>query len=67
MIFICAHIQIFFSYRPKLCGNNNKDENNSPKTLTDKNIGIICLKNNTPININKVPSNKQPEDNDRNG
>ena len=24
-------------YRPKHCGNNNKDENNSPKTLNDKN------------------------------
>ena len=25
-------------YRPKRCGNNNKDEDNSPKTLNDKNI-----------------------------
>ena len=25
------------TYRPKRCGNNNKDENNSPKTLNDKN------------------------------
>ena len=25
------------TYRPKLCENNNKDENNSPKTLNDKN------------------------------
>ena len=24
-------------YRPKHCGNNNKDEDNSPKTLNDKN------------------------------
>ena len=24
-------------YRLKLCGNNNKDEDNSPKTLNDKN------------------------------
>ena len=24
-------------YRPKRCGNNNKDEDNSPKTLNDKN------------------------------
>ena len=23
--------------RPKRCGNNNKDEDNSPKTLNDKN------------------------------
>ena len=25
------------TYRPKRCGNNNKDENDSPKTLNDKN------------------------------
>ena len=24
-------------YRPKRCGNNNKDEDNSPKNLNDKN------------------------------
>ena len=24
-------------YQPKRCGNNNKDEDNSPKTLNDKN------------------------------
>ena len=26
------------TYRPKRCGNNNEDEDNSPKTLNDKNI-----------------------------
>ena len=25
------------TYRPKRCGNNNKDEDNSPKTLHDNN------------------------------
>ena len=25
------------TYQRKCCGNNNKDENNSPKTLNDKN------------------------------
>ena len=25
------------TYRPKRCGNNNKDEDNSPKNLDDKN------------------------------
>ena len=25
------------TYRPKHCGNNNKDEDSSPKTLNDKN------------------------------
>ena len=24
------------TYQPKCCGNNNKDEDNSPKTLDDK-------------------------------
>ena len=24
------------TYRPKRCGNNNKDEDNCPKTLNDK-------------------------------
>ena len=28
------------TYRPKRCGNNNKDEDNSLKTLNDKNISI---------------------------
>ena len=26
------------TYRPKRCGNTNKDEENSPKTLNDKNL-----------------------------
>ena len=26
------------TYRPKCCGNKNKDEDNSPKTLNDKKI-----------------------------
>ena len=25
------------TYRPKRCGNNDKDEDNSPKTINDKN------------------------------
>ena len=25
------------TYQPKCCGNNNKDEDSSPKTLNDKN------------------------------
>ena len=28
-------------YRPKHCGNNNKDEDNSPKTLNDKNNNVM--------------------------
>ena len=33
-------------YRPKHSGNNNKDEDNSPKILNDKDISIclfVCL------------------------
>ena len=26
------------AYRPKCCENNNKDEDNSPKILNDKNL-----------------------------
>ena len=26
------------TYQPKCCGNNNKDEDNSPKTLNDKKL-----------------------------
>ena len=29
------------TYRPKRCGNNNKDEDNSPKTLNDKNTNLL--------------------------
>ena len=31
------------TYRPKRCGNNNKDEDNSPKTLNDKNNQTLSL------------------------
>ena len=30
-------------YRPKRCGNNNKDEDNSQKTLNDKYTLVVCL------------------------
>ena len=32
-----THEEGWRTYRPKPCGNNNKDEDNSPKTLNDKN------------------------------
>ena len=32
------------TYRPKCFGNNNKDEDNSPKTLNDKNQLTYVLK-----------------------
>ena len=31
------------TYRPKRYGNNNKDEDNSPKTLSDKNTRVFSL------------------------
>ena len=59
IFFTSAHIQIFFfqvrnsqtpeegrrSYRPKRCGNNNndKDEDNSPKTLNDRKLQHLNL------------------------
>ena len=30
-------VEARMTYRPKRCGNNNKDEDNSPKPLNDKN------------------------------
>ena len=32
------------TYCPKRCGNNNKDEDNSPKTLNDKNKQVSSQK-----------------------
>ena len=32
------------TYRPKCCGNNNKDEDNSLKTLNDKNHQVSFQK-----------------------
>ena len=32
------------TYRPKRCWNNNKDEDNSPKNLYDKNHQSSCQK-----------------------
>ena len=31
------------TYRPKRCGNNNKDEDNNPKTLHDKKKIVNCM------------------------
>ena len=32
------------TYRPKLCGNNNKDEDNNLKTLNDRNQQALSQK-----------------------
>ena len=37
------------TYRPKRCGNNNKDEDNSPKNLNDKNQLALSQKFRQPI------------------
>ena len=31
------------TFRPKRCGNKNKDEDSSPKTLNDKNQTVLFL------------------------
>ena len=36
--------EVRWTYQPKRCGNNNKDEDNSPKTLNDKNYCHQFLK-----------------------
>ena len=41
------------TYRPKRCGNNNKDEVNSPKTLNDKNHQASSKKFRQLISLNK--------------
>ena len=40
------------TYRPKSCGNNNKDKDNSPKTLKNKNHQVLFQKIQT-TNFNK--------------
>ena len=44
------------TYRPKRCGNNNKDEDNSPKTLNDKNCQAASQK------FRQQTPEKRPED-----
>ena len=41
------------TYRPKHCGNNNKDEDNSPKTLNDKTQQASSLKFRQLISLKK--------------
>ena len=49
--FKCFYEECRRIYRPKRCGNNNKDENNSPKTLNDKNIRISFYDYFTPLGV----------------
>ena len=37
------------TYQPKRCGNNNKDEDNSPKNLNDRDFVYLSFK--TPIEL----------------
>ena len=41
-------------YRPKRCRNNNKDEDNSPKTLNDKSHQASCQKFRELICLNLI-------------
>ena len=47
------------TYRPKRCGNNNKDEDISPKTLNNKNR-LQYIKIKIPTTTNKTKTNIQP-------
>ena len=38
------------TYLPKRCGNNNKDEDNSPKTLNDKKISKSIIFHGSAVN-----------------
>ena len=43
------------SYRPKRCGKSNKDEDNSPKALNDKDlINFVTFDNNNNNNNNDI-------------
>ena len=45
------------TYRPKRCGNNNKDEDNNPKNLNDKNHQVSSQKFRQLINYGFVKYN----------
>ena len=47
------------TYRPKRCGNNNKDEDNSPKTLNDKNHQASSQKFRQQLNDHTVQGTYQ--------
>ncbi len=46
-----THEKRWRTYRPKRCGNNNKDEDNCPKTLNDKNQQGSSQKFRQPIAV----------------
>ena len=46
------------TYQPKCCGNNNKDEDNSPKTLNDKNHQALSQKFRQLINYPYINSGR---------
>ena len=45
-----------WTYRSKRCGNNNKDEDNSPNNLNDKNTTDYLYKNGFGVKKPKHPS-----------
>ena len=44
------------TYRPKRCENNNKDEDNSPKTLNDYILVTISQSANKRLILNRIVS-----------
>ena len=55
----CVSSQVQQTYQQKRCVNNNKDEENSPKTFYDKNLHTVVRFQVFLSNTNKymVPSN----------
>ena len=52
------------TYQPKLCGNNNKHEDNSPKTLNDKNSSLLIVEETVPDTFRTVQPVLQLEEGD---
>ena len=44
IFYLCSYSEKKSEYRPKRSANNNKDEDNSPKTLNDKNQQALSQK-----------------------
>ena len=48
------------TYRPKRCANNNKDQDNNPKTLNDTNLENKTTKKNNCIDTSSGKLKKLP-------
>ena len=50
-------------YRPKRCGNNTKDEDNSPKTLNDKKSKYkLCVESDVTVNFIRIEGSKMTQE-----